>query len=348
MIIKEKNDDNASKCLSAVLRRIRREALHGNSGLIFASTYTLNTRAQNMLRRGLSSLFSAFRGIGSSVVSLWLLPPPIHFSRSNYYYQHVQGIRDLMSMGAFMHFDHAVHAKFLLAWLGNDKKVTRHCRYFGSTNFTLGGLVRNFEEFHYDLNGGFSKLHSYYFEKAVEYLSNIINSYSRREYLNLLRASLNNDLRIATSDINAKIMDAKRAVERLEAARTAYFHAVKVITSLWNFPGKKWAHALTESFLEYFENPLDELEFLEETLGWPSEEIDGFVESWHIESMRYVETATKLGAFLNKIRSEADSYFERGYKAFLFDEEASFIEQLPSKEKQVSKLREIRWAKTQE
>lgn len=346
MIIKEKQDDKASRCLSLVLKRIINEAKSGNSGLIFASTYTLNTRAQNLLRLGLSSFLNTMKGLNPSIISLWLLPPPTHFSRSNYSKQHIQGILDLLNTGAFIRFDHAVHAKFLLFWSISKRKLARHCRYFGSTNFTLGGLVRNIEEFHFDVSSKISNLHAFYFAKAAEYLDGIIRSYRRQDYLSSLRIRLNRKLEVATSEIKAKASDATRPKEKLEAARTGYLHAIKMLTSLWNLPGKRWAYDVTESFLGSFDHSMFELNFLGEISGWPVEEIDMFVNNWQINTDSYLDIAFKLGNFLEKLKSEIRSYFEEGYQAFLFDEEQLFINQLDFKAKPISELKELHWTES--
>lgn len=235
MIFKDKKDDVASKCFSRVLNKTIKEAKSGNAGLLFASTYTLNTQAQNLLQYGLSSLFKAIKGITPSIISLWLIPPPTHFSRGNYHKQHTQGILDLLKTGAFVWFDHAVHAKFLLFWSIDQRKLITHCRYFGSTNFTLGGLVKNIEEFHYDVNGAISNRHAYYFKKGTEYLDDIVGRYRSREYWSSLRIPLNNRLESAISEIGAKAADARQALEKLDAARIGYLHTMEMSTLLWNY-----------------------------------------------------------------------------------------------------------------
>jgi len=343
MIFKDKKDDIASKSFSRVLNKIIKEAKSGNAGLIFASTYTLNTRAQSLLQYGLSSLSYAMKSLTPSIVSLWLIPPPTHFSRSNYYKQHTQGILDLLKVGAFLWFDYAVHGKFLLFWSNNRGKLITHCRYFGSTNFTLGGLIKNIEEFHYDVSGKISNLHSFYFRKAIKYLDNIINCYKNKDFWGSLKIPILRKMESAASEIRTKIADAKETLEKLEVAGIGYLHVMDTLTLLWNLPGKKWAYDITESFLNSFDDPLFEMQFIEEIVEWPPEELDRFVSKWQIDTDTYLKDTSKLGGFIEGLKDRVVDYFERGYDAFLFDEEVAFINQLDLKKNSILGLKELQW-----
>ena len=341
MKFKDKNDDIASKDFSRVLNRMIREAKSGNSGLIVASTYTLNMQSQNMLRFGLSSLYNAMKRLTPSIVSLWLLPPPTHF-KSYYRKQHIQGILDLLKIGTFLWFDPAVHAKFLLFWSSNKGRLINHCRYFGSTNFTVNGLIKNIEEFHCDLHSQIYTAHSFYFQKAMKYLASVINLYEKEEYWESWKILINKELKNAISEIRTKAADAKRPAEKLEVARIAYFHTSEILTRFWNLPGKKWAYEITEAFSISLESPWFEIGFLEEILEWPEQVLDEFIRKWDVDADSYLNIALKLQNFLQQIESRVSDYFETGYEAFLFDEEQIFKNQINIKKDFVLTLKDIR------
>ncbi|MEM2111148.1 MAG: hypothetical protein QXX08_04645 [Candidatus Bathyarchaeia archaeon] len=338
MYFKDKNDDIAAKDFSAVLNQIINEAKLGNSGLIFASTYTINTQMRNMLRLGLSSLYNALNSLTPSIVSIWLLPPPTVFSGS-YTKQHIQGILDLWKVGAFVWFDPVVHAKFLLCWTYDQAKSIKHCRYFGSTNFTKGGLITNIEEFHFDVNVQFSSIHAFYFKRALNYLDNIIKLCEERDYWNSMKIRIEQELKTTVSETKMASAKARLTPEKLKVARNSLARTSEILTLLWNLPGRRLAYDITETFLSYFEFPWFEESFLEETEDWSNDVLVEFIDRWKIDPNVYLRIASSLTDFLSNIKVKILDYFERGYQSFLFREEETFLDQIRLKKDTISRLK---------
>lgn len=85
------------------------------------------------------------------------------------------------------------------------------------------------------------------------------------------------------------------------------------------------------------------MEFLQEIVEWPAEELDRFIREWQIDADGYLSDALKLEAFLAGLKDGVDDYFEKGYEAFLFDEEATFLDQMGLKRDYISMLKEVQW-----
>jgi hypothetical protein len=185
MILKNKNNDIALRSFSEILDDIL-QTPEGNIGLILSSSYSINTQVKLMNINRNFTLLDAFRRIPDSVIKLFLLPPPTLFF-GNYRKAHAKYALELMKARVFVQFDRLVHSKFLLFWSINNRLHIKHRIYYGSTNFTNGGLVRNIEEFYRNRRSSrysayLLRPHVFYLNMAYKLINRIINLYDTPDY----------------------------------------------------------------------------------------------------------------------------------------------------------------------
>jgi hypothetical protein len=97
-------------------------------------------------------------------------------------------------------------------------------------------------------------------------------------------------------------------------------------------PGKKFAYDISEKILsEVDDHSGFNLEFLEELMVFKDNEIiEKFIEQWKIDINNYLEIPSRIVKSLINLKEYLKTYKERGYEAFIFDEEKEFREWIES------------------
>ena len=213
MILKEKNSDIALRSFSEIFDDIRAQVVEGNYGLIFSSSYTINTHIRLRSSRGNIYLIDAFSMLPANVISLFLLPPSTKFS-GDYRSTHIRNALELMKAGVLIWFDRAVHSKFLLFWSFNQRQFIEHRRYYGSTNFTKGGLIKNIEEFYHGrrslrFNINLPRSHIFYLDTALKRIDEITKMHESPDYLAKNLSDLQNKIPKILDNLKQRMTSAK-------------------------------------------------------------------------------------------------------------------------------------------
>jgi hypothetical protein len=348
MILKWKDNDIALRSLGEILDDIQTQGVKGNFGFIFSSTYTINPYVELMHLGRSFNLLETFKRISANVITLFLLPPPARFS-GNYRSAHAEDALELMKAKVFVWFDRVVHSKFLLFWSFNDRQFIRHHKYYGSTNFTKGGLITNIEEFYHNRRNwerypNPPKYHAFYLDRALKIIDEIIKLYESPDYWAKRLSDFQGEIPEIIKNLKQKALTAKDTIEKLKLSMFSYSYMLDALSDLWNLPGKQFAYRECEKILPEVDDYAGfNLEFLEELTAWPNETIMNFIDRWKINVEEYFRIPDKVIYSLSILRKDLDEYRERGYKYYLFNEEKELIEHIKSEQsrKIISVLREL-------
>jgi hypothetical protein len=337
MILKEKYNDIALRSLGEKFDDIQTQILKSNFGFIFLSSYTINPYVQLTSLRGNPTLLEAFRRISDKMITFFLLPPPARFP-GNYRSLHARNALELIKTGALVWFDRVVHSKFLLFWSFNHRQFIEHRRYYGSTNFTRGGLVTNIEEFYHNRRGwrysvNPSRSHAFLLRYALKRVDEIIKLYESFNYWAKNLGDLQDKIPKILSDLKQKALTAKELIEKLKFSMLSYSYILDMLSDLWNLPGKQFAYNECEKLLLVIDDYSGfNLEFLEELLVWPNEILMEFIKQWKIDVERYLEIPNKVIQSLSILREDLERYRKKGYEAYIFHEEKELMERIKSEQ----------------
>ena len=282
MILKGKNNNIALHSLGEIFDDIQTQTLKGNFGFIFSSSYTINTYIKLQSFRGNFTLLEAFKRFPASVITLFLLPSPPKFFR-NYRLTHERNAFELMETGVLVWFNRVVHSKFLLFWSFNHRQFIGHRKYYGSTNFTKGGLVTNIEEFYHNRRGwrysvNLSRSHAFYLNTALKRVDEIIKLYESPNYWAKNLSSLQDKIQKILGKLKQRALIAKDLIKQLRFSMLSYSYILNVLSDLWNLPGKRFAHDECEKLLLVVDDYSGfNLELLEELMTWPNETLIEFI-----------------------------------------------------------------------
>jgi len=334
MILKKKNNDVALRSLSEIFDDIQAQIQKGCSGLIFSSSYTLNIHVKLISLRGNIDLIDVLRRFSTNVITLFLLPPPTMFS-DGYRSMHANNALELIKTGVLVWFDRAVHSKFLLFWSFNQGHLTRHRKYYGSTNFTQGGLIKNIEEFYHNKKDwGYTtslNSHLFYLNTALKHIEEIAMLYESPDYLSKKLDDFQTEIQENLDKLNKSVSAAKGLIEKLKTSIFSYSCILDRLCDLWNFPGKQFAYNTCEKLLLTVDDYSSfNLEFLEELITWPNETFYEFIKRWEIDIERYFEVPSKVIQSISILGEEIQEYRKNGYEAYIYDEERELIEHLRS------------------
>ena len=332
MIVKEKNNDVALRSLSKIFDDIQTQTRTGNFGFIFSSSYTINPYVKLFPSTRNLCLVDAFESLSANVATLFLLPPPTRFS-GNYRTTHAKGALALMKTGVLIWFDRVVHSKFLLFWSFDSTQFIEHRRYYGSTNFTKGGLITNIEEFYHNNRGWRHavnpKSHSFYLDTALKRVEEVTKLYTSPDHWTKNLDGIQNKIQGILSDLKERVSSAKDLIEKLRLSMLSYSYMLDVLSDLWNLPGKKFAYTSCEELLTKVDSyAAFNLEFLEELMIWPDKTLIEFIEQWEIDTNRYFEIPSKVIGAFPLLEDDIKKYKEKGYESFFYSEEKEFIEKL--------------------
>jgi len=333
MILKEKNNDIALRSLSEIFDEILTKTQAGNFGLLFSSSFTINLHVKLTFGEKLTDVFKSFP---DTTGMLFLLPPPARFG-GNYRAKHAKSALELLEAGVLVWFDRFVHSKFLLFWSFNHMHFVDHCRYYGSTNFTKGGLIDNIEEFYYNKSGWRCavdppKSHIFYLDTAFKRVDEIVKLYESPEYWSEILGNLQNKIPEIIGDLKQKASATKDLIEKLRVSILSYSYMLDMLSELWNLPGKKFAYNMCEKLLAVDDFSSFNLEFLEEVITWPDEILIKFIKRWKIDVNRYFEIPNKVTKSMLILGEDIEEYRKRGYEAYIYREEKGLIEQLKNKQ----------------
>jgi len=355
MILRNKGDSVASRSLRKIFDDIQEQTQKGNFGLIFSSSYTINTQVELESSKGNIKLIDALKGLSANVVTLFLLPPPTNFS-GNHRCVHAENILKLMETGALVWFDRAVHSKFLFFWSFNQRQLIEHSRYYGSTNFTKGGLHNNIEEFYYNRRNwkntvSLPKFHLFYLKTILKYIERITKLYESPEYLHKNLDNLQDKIKVNLNELKQRAYTAKDLIEKLEVSILSYSFMLDTLCSIWNLPGKRFAYDMGEKILlEVDDYSSFNLEFLEEIIIWPNETFQKFTEQWKINIERYFEIPEKVIRSISILEENLQEYRKSEYKIYTYDEEKELIQNLKNEHTRnnLSILRDLARSETNE
>ena len=307
--------------------------MKGNFGLIFSSTYTINPYVELTYLGRNFNLLDAFKRISANVITLLLLPSPARFS-GNYRSTHTGSALKLMKAKVFVWFDRVVHSKFLLFWSFNNRQFIKHHKYYGSTNFTKGGLITNIEEFYHNRRNWehYSKppkYHTFYLNTALKLIDEIIKLYESPDYWAKNLGDLQERIPKIISDLKQKALTAKNIIEKLKLSMLSYSYMLDVLSDLWNLPGKRFAHDECGKILPEVDDYSGfNLELLEELTALPSETLMELIYQWAINVEEYSRIPDKVIHSLSILRKDLDEYRKRGYEHYLFHEEKELMEHI--------------------
>jgi len=346
MILKEKNNDIALRSVSKIFDEIQAQTFRGNFGLIFSSSYTINTHVR--LRTSNIYLIDAFRRLPANVLSLFLLPPPSRFS-GDYRSTHANNALELMKAGVLIWFDRVVHSKFLLFWSFNRKRFLRHIRYYGSTNFTKGGLITNIEEFYHNRRGwrfynNLPRYHIFYLNTALERIDEINRMYNSHDYWAKNLDDLQNKIPKIVDDLKKKVTSAKDLIEKLKVSILSYSYILEILSNIWNLPGKQFAYNICEKLIPAIDDYSSfNLEFLEELIALPDNVLNEFINQWKIKVDKYFEIPNRVIRHISALKKDIQKYRKEGYEAYTYPEEKGLMRRLKSEttKKVFSILREL-------
>ncbi len=332
MIFKDKNSKTALRSFTRLIKDVLKEGTSGKSGLVFASTHTINTRLELY---GGSRIVDILKALLPTQISfVWLLPPPTKVWPA-YRPQHITGILGLLDSGIYPFFDNNVHSKFVLSWSirNNAETLSHHC-YFGSTNFTINGLINNIEEFCCTRSddayrGCSSRDQDYLLCKALEFIDKTNELYEDKQKFIKYGSAILKSITSGSNNIKKSLEKAKNTIDRLKVAMSAYECFFGVLASLWNAPGKQFAYTIGEDSLKAVDSEAgSSLESLREILGLKKEDVLMYTERFGKEIKFYYQIPGRVSEELAKIRGHVQDYQKAGYRNFLLEHEGEFIETL--------------------